>query len=292
MSRGLELATESAHGVDVKHEGRPSSARPPLSGCRDVPELGRQHNAALPWMRGENAAFSESSVAACDVVRVVLLQHSRELHRLTATGPLLAHPRITSHLEVRMWTWSGRADNEHLQRRLEEIQPFTLLWTDNDAPRVTSIDALRADGADTEGVAQRGTRVVDEQESAPGGRIAATVIDRILPSPMTYVLLDGTWQEARAIYRKGPSALRRAQRLALAPNWPSRYTLRRDRGWRSRFSGSDDSGDGLLCTAECVAVLLENVIGDVHGAKLLLELLVEFQEELMSARRNATTSPR
>jgi DTW domain-containing protein YfiP/predicted N-acetyltransferase YhbS len=103
--------------------------------------------------------------------------------------------------------------------------------------------------------------------------------------PPTYILLDGTWQEARAMYRKGPARLREVRRLALAPTRPSIYVLRRDRGWRSRFGGvGGGCGGELLCTAECAAELLEAVAADTVGGGTLRRLLGEFQRRYEAGR--------
>eukprot|EP00966_Prymnesium_polylepis_P162919 3765301-Prymnesium_polylepis.1 len=65
--------------------------------------------------------------------------------------------------------------------------------------------------------------------------------------------------------RKGPPQLQALRRVALRSTLPSRYSLRADRGWRDRFGAlSAAGGDGLLCTAETVAALLD-VCGDAAG---------------------------
>ncbi len=59
----------------------------------------------------------------------------------------------------------------------------------------------------------------------------------------TYVVIDGTWQQARKIYNRSPY-LHALPTIALQPSEPSVYTLRRNQI------------DGGLCTAEAVACLL------------------------------------
>ena len=123
---------------------------------------------------------------------VVLLQHTRELGRPTATGPLLVHDSLQPHLRVQSWTWAGRGDNDRIERQLETLTAPVLLWT----------------GA--------GDNTADTDD-------AAAVDD----GPHDYIVLDGTWQEAKSIYRKGPDCLRACPRAALVGG-PSSYVLRGD----------------------------------------------------------------
>jgi len=58
-----------------------------------------------------------------------------------------------------------------------------------------------------------------------------------------YILIDGTWQEARKIYNRSPY-LQNLTRLSLTNHSQSKYTLRRNQ-----------LEDGL-CTAECAIELL------------------------------------
>ena len=62
-------------------------------------------------------------------------------------------------------------------------------------------------------------------------------------APHTYVVIDGTWQQARKIYNRSPY-LHALPTIALQPVEPSVYTLR-----RNQIVGG-------LCTAEAVACLL------------------------------------
>merc|ERR1712087_827379 len=93
----------------------------------------------------------------------------------------------------------------------------------------------------------------------------------------TYIILDGTWKEARAIFRKGPSALRSMQCVALSPASPSEYVLRRNFGWRDRFGSMAEP----CCTAEAAATLLEET-GDVAGGALVRQSFDRFQAEYCS----------
>ncbi|WP_261843918.1 tRNA-uridine aminocarboxypropyltransferase [Aliamphritea ceti] len=73
------------------------------------------------------------------------------------------------------------------------------------------------------------------------------------------VVLDGTWQEARKIYNKSPY-LHNLPRIALKVNSGSRYNLRRNQ-----------LEEGL-CTAECVAHLLQALGRESEAGKLNIRL--------------------
>ena len=178
-------------------------------------------------------------------LHLILLQHANEAKRKTATGPLLLHDDLESHLCVERWVWSGRADSDSVARRIQELpRRPKLLWTD---AHVTST-ASAEDNHE------------EEDEAA-------------------FVLLDGTWQEARAMFRKGPPMLRELPRVVLrGSSASSTYALRGDFGWRSRFGGAADDGSALLCTAETAASLLD-LRGDTVGGDRVRNVLDEFQLE-------------
>ncbi|AOS96070.1 DTW domain protein [Microbulbifer aggregans] len=72
-----------------------------------------------------------------------------------------------------------------------------------------------------------------------------------------FILLDGTWQEARKIFNRTPY-LKTAPRVSLQPESSSNYQLRRNQL------------QGGLCTAECVVELLRvkgyrEVAGDIEA---------------------------
>jgi DTW domain-containing protein YfiP len=58
-----------------------------------------------------------------------------------------------------------------------------------------------------------------------------------------FILIDGTWHEARKIYQRSPY-LRKARRVSLQPDGVSQYNLRRNQK------------EDCLCTAECVIEIL------------------------------------
>ncbi|GLS13197.1 tRNA-uridine aminocarboxypropyltransferase [Hydrogenophaga electricum] len=95
---------------------------------------------------------------------------------------------------------------------------------------------------------------------APGGR-----------RPL-FVLLDGTWSEARKMFRKSPY-LDGLPVLSLQPGQLSRYRLRR--------SAREDH----FCTAEVAALCLE-LAGDEPAAERLDAWFDVFSHHYLSARRN------
>ena len=87
-----------------------------------------------------------------------------------------------------------------------------------------------------------------------------------------FVLLDGTWAEARKMFRKSPY-LDRLPVLSLQPGTASNYRLRRS-------SRADH-----FCTAEVAAQCL-SLAGEPHAADTLTAYLDVFTAHYLSAKRN------
>ena len=77
-----------------------------------------------------------------------------------------------------------------------------------------------------------------------------------------FILIDGTWHEARKIYQRSPYLVK-MRRVGLTPTRMSRYNLRKNQK------------DACLCTAECVIEILRK-IGDNEAADRLEEGFLEF----------------
>ena len=60
-----------------------------------------------------------------------------------------------------------------------------------------------------------------------------------------FILIDGTWHEARKIHQRSPY-LQKVRRVNLTPSGKSRYNLRKNQK------------ESCLCTAECVIEILRN----------------------------------
>jgi DTW domain-containing protein YfiP len=89
------------------------------------------------------------------------------------------------------------------------------------------------------------------------------------PKPL-FVLLDGTWTEARKMFRKSPY-LDRWPVLSLQPEAASRYRLRRS--YRAEH----------LCTAEVAALCLA-MAGDTHAAQTLSAYFDVFNAHYLSCK--------
>lgn len=87
-----------------------------------------------------------------------------------------------------------------------------------------------------------------------------------------FVLLDGTWTEARKMFNKSPY-LSRMPVLSLDPGHASSYQLRRSRR------------DDHFCTSEVAAMCLA-LAGEVRAAQVLNAYLDVFSEHYLRARRN------
>ena len=87
-----------------------------------------------------------------------------------------------------------------------------------------------------------------------------------------FVLLDGTWSEARKMFRKSPY-LDRLPVLSLQPGTASNYRLRRS------------SRTDHFCTAEVAAQCLA-LAGESHAADTLAAYLDVFTAHYLSAKRN------
>ena len=92
-----------------------------------------------------------------------------------------------------------------------------------------------------------------------------------VPRPL-FVLLDGTWAEARKMFRKSPF-LSHLPVLALEPRNASVYRLRQA------------AQDHHLCTAEVAALCLQQA-GEPRAAALLAAWLDVFSERSLSVRRS------
>jgi len=87
-----------------------------------------------------------------------------------------------------------------------------------------------------------------------------------------FILLDGTWAEARKAFRKSPF-LDRFPVLSLDPARLSRYRLRR--AWHEHH----------LCTAEIAALCLD-LAGDARAARTLQAWLDVFSERYLCAKQS------
>jgi DTW domain-containing protein YfiP len=115
--------------------------------------------------------------------------------------------------------------------------------------------------------AQAGRKVVTEPDGDPAERAKRPL----------FILLDGTWSEARKIFRKSPW-LRHLPVLSLQPEAMSRYRLRRS------------THEHHFCTSEVAALCLA-LAGDEHAAQTLEAYLDVFSCRYLSARQSVPPDP-
>ncbi len=171
--------------------------------------------------------------------RVWLLTHPMEHHKPTNTGRLIRD--VLPDTEV--FTWYRTAPDERLLALLadERFAPFVVFPDDQPdyAERVVGIDAVT--------------------EAKAAGRIPV------------YLLLDGTWRQARRIFRKSPY-LDALPVLPLRTERLTRYRLRKP------------ASAAHLCTAEVAAELLRQG-GDAQAAGVLDDYFDAFNDSYAASRR-------
>lgn len=77
-----------------------------------------------------------------------------------------------------------------------------------------------------------------------------------------FIIIDGTWHEARKIHQRSPY-LQKVRRICLKPTGKSIYNLRKNQK------------EACLCTAECVIEILRSK-GDIEEAERLHEAFLAF----------------
>lgn len=117
--------------------------------------------------------------------------------------------------------------------------------------------------------------VFPTEYAAPSRAVTAPVVDD--GRRPLFVLLDGTWSEARKMFRKSPW-LDSAPVLGLQPAHASRYRLRRS------------AQDHHFCTAEVAAMCLD-LAGDATAAEALDAWFGLFSERYLSARGHQPLAP-
>jgi DTW domain-containing protein YfiP len=112
--------------------------------------------------------------------------------------------------------------------------------------------------------------VVFPREFADDARVVHDVTHEADKRPL-FILLDGTWDEARKMFRKSPY-LQRFPVLSLLPEQLSRYTLRRAQS------------ESHLCTAEVGALCLD-LSGDALAAQALNAYFDVYTEHYLKAKQ-------
>ncbi|MFW6346512.1 MAG: tRNA-uridine aminocarboxypropyltransferase [Halomonas sp.] len=171
--------------------------------------------------------------------RVWLLTHPMEHHKPTNTGRLIRDVLPDTEL----FTWYRTAPEARLLALLEDARfaPFVVFPDDQPdyASRVVGIDAVT--------------------KAKAAGRVPV------------YLLLDGTWRQARRIFRKSPY-LDALPVLPLRTERLTRYRLRKP------------ASPSHLCTAEVAAELLRQG-GDAEAARVLDDYFDAFNDSYAASRR-------
>jgi len=112
--------------------------------------------------------------------------------------------------------------------------------------------------------------VVFPREFADDARVVSDVVREAHKRPL-FILLDGTWDEARKMFRKSPY-LQNFPVLSLQPDQLSRYKLRRSQS------------EAHLCTAEVGAMCLA-LAQEVQAAEALSAYFEVFTEHYLKAKQ-------
>jgi len=88
----------------------------------------------------------------------------------------------------------------------------------------------------------------------------------------SFILLDGTWQQAAKMFRKSPY-LNHLPIISMDPEYRSQYTLRRK------------SQDHHLCTVEIASELL-NIAGEVENSSILNDYFQVFSQHYLAVKSN------
>ncbi|MBU0913903.1 MAG: DTW domain-containing protein [Gammaproteobacteria bacterium] len=175
-----------------------------------------------------------------------LLTHSRELQKSTNTGALVVQALAASmQVRVDVIEWQRKAPDPRLldlsaKQQLGLIYPLL-----SDTPQACYL-------------LQQG--LYQAQNPAAVIELATRQTEVV----KHWVVLDATWQEAAKMLRQSPY-LQSCYRLAIQPDTPSVYALRRNQR------------DGALCTAEVVMELLQQT-GFINEKEQLMLLFDEFNK--------------
>lgn len=184
-------------------------------------------------------------VQAQSVAQVWLLTHPIEQYKPTNTGRLIADVITTT----KVFTWYRVAPDETLAALLKDPQyaPFLIFPDDQPdyAERVVSIDAVHTAKA---------------QARIP-----------------VFIILDGTWRQARRMFRRSPY-LDKLPVLPLHTHRETRYRLRKP------------ASKAHVCTAE-VAIELLRQGGDTTAAEVLDDYFEVFNDSYAASRLHHKIDP-
>ncbi|OIQ24381.1 MAG: DTW domain-containing protein [Vibrio sp. MedPE-SWchi] len=166
--------------------------------------------------------------------------HENELKRATNTGRWL----MASVDKCSQHVWQRKVPNQSLIDLIEQphVAPMILYPSENSVLVTEVLARLNKEG------------IKENQKSA-------STFGQTLP---LFIILDGTWQEAKKMVNKIPW-LEQCQQVHLLPTSQSNYTLRRNQE------------DGHLCTLEVAAELLK-LVGESRAASQLTEFFNNYMK--------------
>ncbi|PMR69212.1 tRNA-uridine aminocarboxypropyltransferase [Halomonas heilongjiangensis] len=230
------MLDDTRHDAVIDHDPATGHSRPPR---REFKARGsfvaRCPGCHLPELN----CLCPYRVTAVSEARVWLLTHAMEHHKPTNTGRLIRD--VLPDTEV--FTWYRTVPDERLLALLDDPRycPFVIFPDDQPdyADRVVGMAAVSR---------------VKQEERIP-----------------VFILLDGTWRQARRIFRKSPY-LDDLPVLPLATARQTRYRLRKP------------ASAAHLCTAEVAAELLRQS-GDAAAADTLDDYFDAFNDSYAASRR-------
>ncbi|MGF1698608.1 DTW domain-containing protein [Vibrio lamellibrachiae] len=172
-------------------------------------------------------------------IHIALLMHENELTRETNSGQWLQ----ASLTHCSQHIWQRTAPTQSLVDLIKQphLEPLILF------PSEQSIAVSQA----IETIASKNTEQKDTEKRYTAGK----EIESIEKVPL-FIILDGTWQEAKKMAKKIPW-LEGCQHVHLSPSSNSSYQLRRNQA------------KGHLCTLEVGAELLNSVEENISSQKLM-----------------------
>jgi len=218
-------------------------------------------------------------------LRTACLAHSATLPRLDRGGP--RKPRCAGcrlnpgHCMCALRpVVTARAAICLIMAEFEALKPSNTGWLVADVVPDTSAFAWSRMGVDPALLALLADPQWQPYVVFPGEFAAPErVVTELTPArtrPL-FILLDGTWAEARKIFRKSP-CLSRLPVLSLRPEQLSRYRLR------------SASHAHHFCTSEVAALCLA-LAGDLHAAQTLEAYLDVYSSRYLKAKQSVPPDP-
>ena len=168
-----------------------------------------------------------------------LLTHENEFHKPTNTGRLIADCLPNT----RTYRWHRtEPDKNLLEHILNADYQHWLVFPSDDPQQAHRIKCFESKEVNTAGKAN------------------------------SFILLDGTWQQAVKMFRKSPY-LNHLPIISMSPEHSSEYTLRRK------------SQEHHLCTVEIASELL-NIAGEFENSSILNDYFQVFSQHYLAAKSN------